>query len=304
VRDTATCILIVTGHKLIILTPSSIPSFEMFFFASAMVLFMASASSSAKAEAPGLRGRWPSWPRPPVIVNPLNDLCLSSITGVADTLLSPIELAVRALDPIQIADEQTWELMDLDLSVGSLGCNANANLTADLGTVSGLDSADVSVELVDGDCDISLLSRSGTFKGTWRVSKTLTSLSASVGARVESEACGHPLDASAHGNATIPHASISVDILIEGGVSLRSAPEFTATLSVANLTNVDFDLESVDLGFIAESPLADYHVNYSIENFINAEFQDRVSQTIISFVNGAIGDSLPISYPPSATITM
>ena len=208
------------------------------------------------------------------------------------------------MDPIQIADKQTWELMDVDIpSLVGEGCTANAKLTADLGTVTGLDSADVSVELVDGDCDMDLFQRTGEFKGTWRVSKTLTSLSASVGARVESEACGHPLDASARGDATIPRASISVDILIEGAAALPSATEFTATLSAANLTNVDFDLASVDLGFVAESPLADYHVNYSIENFINEEFQDRVSQAIISFVNGAVTGSLPISYPrpPSAT---
>jgi len=273
-----------------------------------MVLFLASASSSAKAEAPknlGLRGSFGPVPNPlpaipiPAIPDPLNDLCLSSITAVANTLLSPIEIAIRALDPIQLADEQKFELMDLDLP---LGCTANANLTADLGTISGLDSAEVSVELVDGDCDISLFSRKGTFQGTWRISKTLTSLSASVGARVESAACGNPLDASAHGNATIPRASISVDLLIGGAASLPSAAGFSVTLKAANLTNVDFDLASVDLGFIAKSPLADYHVNYSMENFINQEFQDRVSQAIVSFVNGAVGDRLPFSYPPSATM--
>jgi len=264
-----------------------------------MVLLSASAASAAKPVAPknlGLRGKntvqadadageefGPS----------LSDVCLDGITGVADTLVSPIELAIQSFDPIEIMDEKTFELLDYDLP---LGCTANANLTADLGSVTGLNTADISITLVDGTCDINPWRQNGNFLATWRLSKTVTTLSAEVSARLESAACGQSLDAEATGSATIPEAAFSVDILLGGSVSLRGG--ISAGITTANLTDVSFDISSVDLGFVAESPLADYNVDFSIKDYVTEEFKDRVSELIISYANDVTSNLLPFSYPP------
>jgi len=216
--------------------------------------------------------------------------CLSTITSFADTLVSPIEAAIQSMDPINVGDEFEYVVEDFELPGG---CTASTAFTADLGTLSGLDTTDISVSLVGGECSLWY----GTFSATWRLTKTLTTLTASVGAHVQSEACGVPIDASVSGSAHIPQALFSMDVTLGGKVNLW--PPISVDIDTAELANVDFDVESVVLEIDADGPLGlgDFNLDKDIETLVTDEIKDRVSAIILSTVNDAIGDILPITYP-------
>ena len=190
--------------------------------------------------------------------------CLSTITSFADTLVSPIEAAIQSMDPINVGDEFEYVVEDFELPGG---CTASTAFTADLGTLSGLDTTEISVSLVGGECSLWY----GTFSATWRLTKTLTTLTASVGAHVQSEACGVPIDASVSGSAQIPRAVLSMDISLGGLVDLWP---FLANIDMAELAQADFDVPSIDLEFVTESPLVIFNLDRSIETFVTNKIKD------------------------------
>jgi len=218
------------------------------------------------------------------------DFCLDAITGVADTLLlSKLEDAIGAMDPIHLSDPKEVVLPGTELFTG---CVASAKLTANVGTISGLDTTEVSLDLLQGSCSL----WRGTFEGTWVLTNKLTTLSASVSGQIESEACGQPIDASATGIVAVPEAHLSAQVKITGSVS-RSGTSLGFTLENAVVENVDFDVESIDASFIAKGPLGDYNVEKSIEDVVNDEFKSVVAEKVATAANDAIGPRLPLSYP-------
>jgi hypothetical protein len=216
------------------------------------------------------------------------DFCLNSITSVIDGFLTPIERSIQDLDPIKLMEKKEYTFEEFKLPGG---CTASTKVTAELGTISGLDTSEMGIELVEGDCSLWSLS----FSATWRLTKKLTTLSASTSGRIESEACGIPIDAGASGTALIPLAFMSVDVAVAGSVGFSP---FGATIESARLQKVDFDVPSVDLAFLADGPLVEFNLEKTFEHLIADELRLRVSEGILSTVNGAVGGYLPMTLPP------
>jgi len=214
--------------------------------------------------------------------------CLDTITRSANVLLGPIEEFIQSLDPIEVGDEIGFTVDEFELPGGV--CTASTTFEADLGDITGLSLTDISVSLVDGECSL----WEGTFEGTWRLTKTLTTLVAAGGVKVESEACGHPIDLSVDVSASIPSAVFSVDISLGGSVGLFP---LSLNIGTAELTNVVVDVESIMLNLEADSPLGEFVTEENIDDFISEELEESLSAFFESTVSDGIGEFLPIVYP-------